>query len=161
MTTGKSLPADIDAPKESDWVVVMPAYNAEEIIGECLDAIIRAGFPPETITVVDDGSQDRTGEVAAKRGANLHRNENTQRPAEARNRGAALAGGDIILFVDSDVCIDTAIKSSLLDHMSDASVTGVIGCYDSSPQSKSLVGKYRNLLHAYTCLLYTSDAADE
>jgi glycosyltransferase involved in cell wall biosynthesis len=138
------------AASNPSLVVVMPAYNAEAVVGECLDALLAAGFSPGDITVVDDGSQDRTGEIVATRGVILVRNETTQRPAEARNRGVVIAGGDIILFVDSDVCVHHDIRLRLLNHMVNPDITGVIGCYDDDPRSQSIVGRYRNLLHAYT-----------
>lgn len=150
MSESKQVSAVCDINDNQEWAVVMPAYNAEEIIGDCLDALIEAGFPPKTITVVDDGSVDRTSEIALQRHVNLLSNVSNQRPAQARNRGVAVAGGDIILFIDSDVCVNQDIFKRLTEHMSDPSVSGVIGSYDDAPQSKSTVGRYRNLLHAYT-----------
>ncbi|MDA9865178.1 glycosyltransferase [bacterium] len=131
-------------------VVVMPAHNAEATVGDCLDALIAAGFVAGDITVVDDGSRDRTAELAEARGVNMIRNAVAQRPAEARNIGAAAAGGDIILFVDSDVCVHADVRAKILEIMNNSDISGVIGSYDDAPRSASTVGRYRNLLHAHT-----------
>lgn len=45
--------------------VVIPAHNEERDLGETLDALMRQTVPPDRIIVVDDGSTDRTSEVAA------------------------------------------------------------------------------------------------
>jgi hypothetical protein len=131
-------------------VAVVPARDAEATIGDCLGALIAAGFDPADITVVDDGSRDATGRLAAAQGVRVLRNETAQRPARARNRGAGAAGGDAILFVDADVCVHADVRDRILAHLADAGVTGVIGAYDADPGSSTLVGRYRNLLHAYS-----------
>jgi glycosyltransferase involved in cell wall biosynthesis len=48
------------------WIV-MPAYNEERTIGEVLDALKREGY--SKVIVVDDGSRDRTAEIARSKGA--------------------------------------------------------------------------------------------
>lgn len=131
-------------------VVVVPARDAEATIGDCLGALIAAGFDPAEITVVDDGSRDATGRLAAARGVQVLRNETAERPARARNRGAGKAGGDTILFVDADVCVHADVRARILAHLDDPEVTGVIGAYDTDPRSRTMVGRYRNLLHAYS-----------
>lgn len=142
-------PEDPDG-RETRLVVVVPAHNAVATLGDCLAALVGAGFDPADITVVDDGSRDATGRTATSYGVRVLRNETAQRPAQARNRGALEAGGDIILFVDADVCVHRDIREKLLAHFADPAITGVIGAYDADPRSASVVGRYRNLLHAYS-----------
>jgi glycosyltransferase involved in cell wall biosynthesis len=54
--------------------VVIPAYNAEKMIGTLVRELIAYGFKKENVIVVDDGSQDRTAEVAEHAGAEVLKN---------------------------------------------------------------------------------------
>ncbi|RME03684.1 MAG: glycosyltransferase family 2 protein, partial [Deltaproteobacteria bacterium] len=83
--------------------VVIPAYNAERSIGPCLEALSRQQIEvPFEVIVVDDGSTDRTGEIATQvPGVRVIRQPN-QGPAVARNRGVAEARGAWIVFTDAD-----------------------------------------------------------
>lgn len=87
--------------------VVVPAYNASQTLGSCLDALTRQTYPRDSyeIIVVDDGSTDSTAEVAGRYPVSYLHQEN-RGPATARNVGAATGSGEILLFTDSD-CIPT------------------------------------------------------
>ncbi len=83
--------------------VIVPAYNAADTIGACLDALARQTVPTGSyeVIVVDDGSTDGTAEVAREHGAIVISQPNAG-PAAARNRGAEAARGEILLFTDAD-----------------------------------------------------------
>jgi glycosyltransferase involved in cell wall biosynthesis len=87
--------------------IVIPAFNEERLIGETLKRIQSAltvfsgrGWETELI-VCDNNSTDRTGEIARAAGAQVVF-EPVNQIARARNRGAAAAAGDWLLFVDAD-----------------------------------------------------------
>lgn len=81
--------------------VVIPAYDEEDCIGDCLDSLARQTLEHEVI-VVDDGSRDRTAAAARERGVLVLRQEHGG-PGTARNLGAAAARGDILAFLDADM----------------------------------------------------------
>jgi len=85
--------------------IVIPAYNEEEAIGSDLDTIIRAmegsGYSYE-IVVVDDGSTDRTSEIATSLGARVIRHEENRGTGTARKTGIRHAKGEIIVMTDAD-----------------------------------------------------------
>src|SRR5512146_3221102 len=91
-----------------NFSVIIPAYQAAAVLPRCLNAlrqqtIDRAQYE---IIVVDDGSTDGTREAATQAlrdfpTAQVIRAEHGG-PASARNRGAAAAQGDLLLFTDAD-----------------------------------------------------------
>jgi GT2 family glycosyltransferase len=81
--------------------VVIPLYNDAATIGAVLDGLAaQVGAPEFEVIVVDDGSTDEGPARVAGR-ARLVRQPNAG-PAAARNNGARQAGGDVVLFLDSD-----------------------------------------------------------
>lgn len=83
--------------------VIVPAYNAEKTIIECLSSICCAPFDGVEIIVIDDGSSDGTSEVCRSFGGAVRvvRQENAG-VSSARNHGVCLAKGDYVMFVDAD-----------------------------------------------------------
>ena len=79
--------------------VIIPAYNEEKRIGKVLQRIPE--FVDEVI-VVDDGSNDRTSEVARKFGVEVIRLERNEGKGKAMSEGIKAANGDIIVFMDAD-----------------------------------------------------------
>ncbi len=127
--------------------VVVPAYKAEKTIGPCLDALFAAGFSPDEITVVDDGSPDGTVEVIRSRGIEPICQEN-RGAAEARNAGVASGRAEIVFFVDSDVVVHTDVRERLVQFFSRyPGHAGLFGSYDDAPPAPPRVSRLRNLLH--------------
>jgi glycosyltransferase involved in cell wall biosynthesis len=83
--------------------IIIPACNAEAFIKAAIESVLAQTYRPIELIVVDDGSKDRTAEIAGSFGPHLvcHRQANGGPPA-ARNQGLALAGGDYIGFLDAD-----------------------------------------------------------
>ncbi len=98
--------------------IVLPTYNRRQLIVELLGSLHEISIPSEEveIIVIDDGSTDDTldhlaGVYPAVR---CLRNDCTRGPSAARNQAAALACGDLLLFLDTDgVVHDNWLKSML------------------------------------------------
>ena len=96
----------MSAPRFS---VVIPSYNRRLTLERVLDGyqLQTAEAPPFEVIVVDDGSTDGTAELLASRRPSRYRLRFARQanggPALARNRGLALAQGDIVLFTGDDV----------------------------------------------------------
>ncbi len=84
--------------------VVIPTYNEEERLGECLDAIMKGTLLPDEIIVSDGMSTDRTVEIA--QGYELVKvvPNPKKHAAGGRNEGIKVATGELIAFIDAD-CI--------------------------------------------------------
>lgn len=83
--------------------VIIPAYNAETTLGETLATVLAQTRLPEQTIVVDDGSTDRTAEIAAASSLAVTIVRQSNRgAAAAMNAGVELATGNHIAFVDAD-----------------------------------------------------------
>jgi glycosyltransferase involved in cell wall biosynthesis len=83
--------------------VVIPVYNCERYLSEAIESVQRQSYKPIEIIVVDDGSADRSGEIAKRFGSSityvlqLHRGI-----AAARNAGINMSKGAFLAFLDAD-----------------------------------------------------------
>jgi glycosyltransferase involved in cell wall biosynthesis len=96
-----------------DLSVVVPARNAEHLLGDCLDSIA-AGRPREVI-VVDGRSTDRTVDIARAHGASVISDEGAGLPA-ARFMGAQAATSPWVALIDADVVLGEGDLGRLLDE---------------------------------------------
>jgi GT2 family glycosyltransferase len=86
--------------------VVVCAYNAADTIGECLAALESLNYPDYEVIVVDDGSTDRTADIARRyRSVRLVNIANCGLAA-ARNVGLEHATGRIVAYTDADTRVD-------------------------------------------------------
>lgn len=86
--------------------VIVPVYNVEKYLHQCVDSIINQTYRNLEIILVDDGSPDNCGaicdEYALKDRRILVIHQENQGLSAARNAGLDIASGDYIVFVDSD-----------------------------------------------------------
>lgn len=105
---------------------IVPATNAPPTLAACLDAIRTADQAPEETIVVEEGGG----------------------PADARNRGAARASGDVLVFVDADVVAHPDAFSKIRRAFErDGELAALFGSYDDRPAAPGAVSAFRNLLH--------------
>ncbi len=82
--------------------VVIPAYNEENYLPACLESIKNQDYAGEyEVIVVDNASTDNTAQIARNWGAKVVY-ESKRSPACARQRGAEVAAGRIVAFIDAD-----------------------------------------------------------
>ena len=130
--------------------VVIPVYNAAEHLKACLEHLSRSSEPPWQTIVVDDGSTDHSAEVARSHGAILVTTGGRSGPARARNSGAQQAAGDVVFFLDADVCVQpdsTARVRRAFEE--DPALDALIGSYDDSPGAPDFISQYKNLMHRF------------
>lgn len=97
--------------------VVIPVYNVEDFLGECLDSITNQTLSDIEIICVNDGSQDRSLEILNEYAARDERitvlDQENGGHAVATNRGMKLATGKYIFFMDSDDILElTALEDT-------------------------------------------------
>ena len=97
--------------------VVIPVYNVEDFLGECLDSITNQTLSDIEIICVNDGSKDKSLEILNDYAAKDKRitliNQENAGHAVATNRGMKLATGDYLFLMDSDDILDlTALEKT-------------------------------------------------
>jgi len=148
--------------------VVIPTRNGARTLSACLESLRAASLPPAEIIVVDDASSDGTGDIARRFACRVIRADENIGAARAKNRGAAIATGDILFFTDDDVIVARDALARLAENFDDARVAGVVGLLDRKIPFDDFASNFKNLWMRFTYermprerigLFYTSVAA--
>ncbi len=131
------------------YSVVIPAYQAEETIGPCVQALSQQTVPRDRyeIIVVDDGSTDRTAEVARQAGADRVLTIPHGGPSAARNAGVEAAQGEIVLFTDADCEPWPDWLERMTAPFADPEVMGAKGVYRT--RQRSLIARLVQLEYEF------------
>ncbi|MDI6814558.1 MAG: glycosyltransferase [Dehalococcoidales bacterium] len=106
--------------------VVIPAYNEEKFLPQCLESLRNQDYAGDyEIIVVDNASTDNTAKVALAAGAKVVY-ESKRSPAWARQRGLEEAKGDIVAFIDADSQAPSCWLSTLVSRFAREPKTVVI-----------------------------------
>ncbi len=87
--------------KDAKISVIIPMHNAEQYIGQCLDSVFSQTHKNLEVIVVDDGSTDKSAEIAKTHGAKVIAQKNMG-VSVARNAGLDAATGQFLHFIDAD-----------------------------------------------------------
>lgn len=99
--------------------IIVPAYNAEAYISECVGHLLRLDYPDYEVIVVNDGSTDGTAELLTAFGERIRVVDRPNGgPSAARNTGLRAAEGEYILFCDADDYYYSDALSVLMPAMS-------------------------------------------
>lgn len=116
--------------------IIMPAKNEAATLGG-LVAELRSALPRAEVIVVDDGSIDETGRVAAEAGARVLRHPVSRGNGAAIKTGARAASGEVLVFMDADGQHDPADVPRLLAAL-DEGYDLVIGARPRASQASVL-----------------------
>ncbi|WP_303840096.1 glycosyltransferase [Selenomonas ruminantium] len=134
--------------------VIIPVYNVEDYLRECLDSVVGQTYKNLEIIVVDDGSTDSSGQICDEYANKDERIKVIHKEngglSDARNAGLDICTGEYIGFVDSD----DYIKSIMYERMynvAEKENADIVGCHQvwvidgnvrSAPRENNL--KYTN-----------------
>ncbi|MEK7124638.1 MAG: glycosyltransferase [Patescibacteria group bacterium] len=117
--------------------IIIPTLNEQEYLPKLLDSIKSQDFSDYEIIVADAGSVDKTIEIAKNYGCIIVKGG---LPAKARNSGAQIAKGDILLFLDSDSILSSYdFLSNSLDEFRKKNLG--IAIFRLSPISRKIFDK--------------------
>ena len=90
--------------------IIVPVYNVEKYLAQCLDSLINQTLKEIEIICVNDGSKDNSAKILTAYAQKYVRikiiNQTNQGLSAARNNGISVATGEYIGFVDSDDWVD-------------------------------------------------------
>lgn len=122
--------------------IIVPVYNVENYLHECLDSIINQTYSNLDIILIDDGSKDDSGKMCddfAVRDPRIRViHKENQGLAQARNSGIRVAQGDYIMFVDSDDWLDVRICEVLIDAIGKYNVQSSMCAYIKEYPNRSI-----------------------
>ncbi len=121
--------------------VIVPIYKVEKYLPRCVDSIIAQKYSNLEILLVDDGSPDKSGEIAeqyAEKDPRIHViHKKNGGLSDARNAGIDVALGEYLVFIDSDDFIHPEMISRMIDAVqqtsSDIAVCAVRSVKEDAP----------------------------
>ncbi len=117
--------------------IIIPTYNEQETIGNCLSSLRGQSYEEVEIIVVDDGSVDNTKSIVKKLNVKLL-SQNHQGPGTARNLGAKYAKGEILVFVDADMTFEKNFIRDLVKPIDEKKTVGTFS-------KNELLANYENI----------------
>lgn len=132
----------------TDFSVILPCFDAAATLRECLASLRHAGGGRTEVLLVDDASADGSREIAAEFDfVRVLAHERNLGPAASRNRGAAEARGDVLVFMDTDVVAPPGILDRVAAHLRDRpDLAAVNAAYRREYTRPSLFGRFFNVL---------------
>lgn len=123
--------------------IIIPMYNVDKYIEACLESVLRQDFDDYEVILINDGSTDRTGELAQKfanEKSNFHYYEQENGGASVgRNTGLKYASGDYVYFLDSDdVMVEGGLKKIVSKAKENDADVVKFACYTFSDEDTTL-----------------------
>ena len=138
--------------------VIVPVYNCEKYLDECLSSLTRQGLNDKEyeVLVVNDGSTDRSAEIALSYCEKYHNfhllNQKNQGVSAARNKGIESARGKYIAFIDSDDFVTDNLYFSVIRLAEEKKIKCFyFGATLNKDKLESFNGKYYIPSKAYSC----------
>ncbi|MFT4847773.1 MAG: glycosyltransferase involved in cell wall biosynthesis [Sediminicola sp.] len=117
--------------KEADISVILPIYNGEKYLRDCIESIINQSTLPKEILIIDDGSIDNSAAIALQYPQLRYQKILNKGVANARNIGLEMASFDWIAFIDQDdLWTPNSLKSRML-------------ALENSKQAKIVIGRQK------------------
>ena len=130
--------------------VIIIAHDQEDTISTCLKSALELDSDNYEVIVVDDCSQDRTGQIINRYPIKSIRLSRPSGPALARNRGAECACADILFFLDADILIAKNALSEILRAFQEYPLTKAVqGIYSQESVPKNIFTQYKDYFNNY------------
>jgi len=136
--------------------IIIPAFNEEKYIGDCLNSIFKSDYPSDSFEVIliDNGSSDKTISIAKQYPIHIYIKKDIKVGA-LRNLGVSHAAGEYIIFIDSDCTVDTDWISIGIKRLEDNSKL-VLGGQYLMRENPSWLEKYWVLNNSRTQIYQTT-----
>ena len=119
--------------------IIVPIYNVEEYLEECLDSIQCQTYNNIEVILVNDGSTDASKEICerfCRQDSRFHLiNQENKGLSGARNRGMSESHGEFITFVDSDDVLKEDMLEQLMEQVTSEEID-IVECWYSNDQKE-------------------------
>lgn len=123
--------------------IIIPIYNSEDYLCDCLNSIVNSAFQDFEVLLVDDGSKDNSLEICEKYCNKDKRfkvfHQKNSGASVARNYGLSVAKGDYISFVDSDDILPKYFLAEAMEYIHKYNADIVIGGYEIIGTNKKFI----------------------
>ena len=133
-----------------DISVIIPTRDGNHTLGRCLASLKESTLSPREVIVVDDCSKEDVSSIVEPFGFRTIRLDEPREAEHARNIGAELATGDILVFTDSDMILRPDVLKRIHDHLSQNRYAAVSGVCTPETDDKKLAARYKNLWLYYS-----------
>ncbi|MDN7242660.1 glycosyltransferase [Planococcus sp. N028] len=107
--------------KEKLVSIIVPVYNSESYIGNCITSILKQTYENIEVLLIDDGSTDGSGKVCNAYAQSDNRirvvHQENAGPSAARNKGIEAARGEYVQFVDGDDTIEPGMTEAMVEAL--------------------------------------------
>ena len=123
--------------------VIIPAYNVEKYIEQCINSVLNQYLKNIEIIVIDDGSKDKTSDICLKISENnkniIYKKVQNGGCSVARNLGISMAKGKYIAFLDSDDWVDSDMYINMIEEAEKNQADIVICGFKKLDENKNLL----------------------
>ncbi len=129
-----------NASPQKDVSIIIPVFNRCDLTERCLESIARSeNHASYEVIIVDNASTDGTAELLAEIDGDITviRNKTNEGFASACNRGARLAVGNYLLFLNNDTEVHDDVLDRLIKAAEQTSSVGAVGCKLLFPDGKT------------------------
>ena len=143
-------------PQEPSISIIIPAYNEEKTISKCIESVLESDYPKEKleVMVVDDGSTDKTREMAKRKKVRLLTQNHTGK-SDALNLGIKNSRKEFVLCLDADSFLEKDCIKELVKPFSNKKI-GATSASIMVKNRKSVLGSFQNIEYAYHNLIRSS-----
>lgn len=129
-------------PEKSKISIIVPVYQTRDYLEDCIESVLRQTYPDFELLLVDDGSDDGSGEICDQYAERDNRiravHIDNGGVSRARNKGLDLATGELIAFLDSDDKIEPQYLEKLFAWRKEENVPLSICGYRASDKPELL-----------------------
>ena len=129
--------------------VIIPAYNEERGIGEVIERVKKVCSDGDEIIVVDDGSRDRTKDIAKRAGVRILVHEKNQGKAIALKTGFRAAKNDVMVTIDADCTYPPEEIPNLIKNMEGCDLVVGSRFKNGIPEGIPLFRGFANIVGAF------------
>lgn len=132
--------------KKTSISIIVPVYNVEQYLDECISSLLNQTYTSIEIILVDDGSKDSSGDICDKyvlqdaRVRVIHKVNGGL--SDARNAGLGVATGDYIMFVDSDDYITADAAERFVDVINQQGLVDVVVANGKNEPGELMRGEF-------------------